>query len=141
MKRLISTPLFLLILSLLWGISCLPDTARGEEPVEPRQGPPPVREAGSNVGTWLADFYRATISAVDGDRCPSVPSCSSYSAEAFRRHGFFMGWMMTVDRLIHEGSEELRVSPRVYTRGGWKIFDPVENNDFWWYPPNRKGHD
>ncbi len=47
---------------------------------------------------------------------------------------------MTVDRLIHEGKEETRVSPVVIFNGKRKILDPLENNDFWWYTPNRK-HD
>jgi len=49
-----------------------------------------------------------------------------------------MGWIMTVDRLIHEGEEEKKVSPVVYHRGRWKIYDPVENNDFWWYTGDKK---
>ena len=141
MNRLIGILLFLLSLSLLSGISYPPETAWGNEPLEPGKGLPPGRESDFNVGMWLATFFRDTISAVDGDRCPSVPSCSSYSVESFRKHGFFLGWMMTVDRLLHEGMEETKVSPSVFTRGGLKIFDPVENNDFWWYRPDRKGHD
>jgi putative component of membrane protein insertase Oxa1/YidC/SpoIIIJ protein YidD len=86
----------------------------------------------SNVGTWLVQFYRNTISKVDGDRCPSEPSCSEYSVQAFKKHGFFIGWVMTVDRLIHEGTEETKVSPVVYSQGKKKIYDPVKNNDFWW---------
>lgn len=85
-----------------------------------------------NIGQWLASFYRDHISPVDGSRCPSMPSCSSYSIQAFQKHGFFKGWIMTVDRLLHEG-EEGRFSPLIYTDGEWKIFDPVENNDFWWF--------
>ena len=87
----------------------------------------------TNVGTRLVGFYRETVSKVDGDRCPSKPSCSEYSLQAFRKHGFFIGWIMTVDRLIHEGTEETKVSPVVYSGGKKKIYDPVENNDFWWY--------
>jgi hypothetical protein len=40
---------------------------------------------------------------------------------------------MTVDRLIHEGREEAAVSGLVIREGRPRIFDPVENNDFWWY--------
>jgi hypothetical protein len=87
----------------------------------------------ANVGSWLVGFYRETVSRVDGDRCPSEPSCSEYSLQAFRKHGFLIGWVMTVDRLIHEGSEETKVSPVVFSQGKKKIYDPVENNDFWWY--------
>ncbi|MCP4579618.1 MAG: membrane protein insertion efficiency factor YidD [Deltaproteobacteria bacterium] len=87
----------------------------------------------NNVGSWLASFFSQHISAVDGDRCPSEPTCSSYSVQAFKKHGLAMGWLMTVDRLIHEG-DEWSVSP-VKNRGGkGKIIDPIENNDFWWYP-------
>jgi hypothetical protein len=52
------------------------------------------------------------------------------------KHGFFLGWMMTVDRLLHEGQEETKVSPVVYYEGKWMLFDPVWNNDFWWYQPD-----
>ena len=89
-------------------------------------------ETDINIGAWFASFFSEHISAVDGDRCPSDPSCSSYSAQAFKKHGFFVGWAMTVDRLIHEGDEG-SVSPVVRRNGRLKILDPVENNDFWWY--------
>ena len=105
------------------------DTASSEE------------EPGLNPGLWLLSLYRDHISPVDGDRCPSIPSCSSYAEQAFKKHGLFIGWMMTVDRLIHEGKEETSVSPFVYSEGKVKIFDPVENNDFWWYPQDRKDHE
>ncbi len=97
--------------------------------------------SGVNPAMWFVSFYRAHISAVDGDRCPSLPSCASYSVNALKKHGFFLGWMMTVDRLIHEGREEVVVSPTVLSEGKWKIYDPVENNDFWWYHPGREYHE
>jgi hypothetical protein len=100
------------------------------EPVKPR-----------GVAQRLLSFYRDNISAVDSNRCPSHPTCSSYSAEAFMKHGFVMGWLMTVDRLIHEGREEAAVSPQVRSDGRWKIYDPVENNDFWWHRPERRVHE
>ena len=140
-KRLIAPFLFFLFLFLLLALIEAPQEACAEDPPEAVHPAQESRESGFNVGLWLISFYRNTISTVDGDRCPSLPSCSSYSAEAFRKHGFFLGWMMTVDRLIHEGKEETKVSPTVLTPGGWKIYDPVENNDFWWYSPDRKGHD
>ena len=93
-----------------------------------------------NIGAWLASFFSKHISAVDGDRCPSEPTCSSYSAQAFRKHGLFVGWVMTVDRLIHEGDEG-RVSPLVRRGDRLKILDPVENNDFWWYSKDEKERD
>lgn len=103
--------------------------------------PPPQEAQGFDPALWLVNLYRNHISPIDGDRCPSVPSCSSYSLQAIQKHGFFMGWMMTVDRLLHEGEEETSVSPVVYSDGQWKIFDPVQNNDFWWYRPATQHED
>jgi len=90
-------------------------------------------ESEKNVGAWFAQVFRDHISRVDGDRCPSIPSCSSYSVMAFKKHGFIVGWLMTVDRLIHEWDEG-SVSPSVYNNGRLHVHDPVENNDFWWFP-------
>ena len=101
---------------------------RDQEPAKPSNS-----GAGKNIGYLLSIFYQNVISPVDGDRCPSLPTCSSYSAEAFKKHGFFIGWLMTVDRLIHEGSEEAKVSPIINQDGKWKLLDPVQNNDFWWF--------
>jgi putative component of membrane protein insertase Oxa1/YidC/SpoIIIJ protein YidD len=119
---------------LMTGALLEPCFSAGAAWAEEPHPPPVVDEKGeTNAGTWLVEFYRDTVSKVDGDRCPSKPSCSEYSLRAFRKHGFFIGWIMTVDRLIHEGSEETKVSPVVYSGGKKKIYDPVENNDFWWY--------
>jgi hypothetical protein len=96
---------------------------------------------GFNPAQWLLSIYRDHISPVNGDRCPSFPSCSSYAEQAMKKHGFFIGWMMTVDRLIHEGKEETSVSPYIKSDGEVLIFDPVENNDFWWYPRHGKDHE
>jgi len=95
---------------------------------------------GLNIGAWLVSIFRDHISRVDGERCPSSPTCSSYSVMAFQKHGFIMGWLMTVDRLIHEPNEG-KVSPIVYVNGRAKILDPVENNDFWWSHQDEQGQD
>jgi putative component of membrane protein insertase Oxa1/YidC/SpoIIIJ protein YidD len=97
-------------------------------------------EPGFNMGAWFVSIFREHISPVDGDRCPSLPSCASYSVEAFKKHGFFIGWVMTVDRLIHEGDEG-SVSLVVYHNGEAKILDPVENNDFWWFSQDGRNQD
>jgi hypothetical protein len=105
-----------------------------------RAGMKELKVEAKNPWAWLVSLFRDHLSAVDGDRCPSAPSCSSYSVQAFNKHGFVMGWLMTVDRLIHEGKEETTVSPLVYIDGRLKIYDPVQNNDFWWeksYENNR----
>jgi uncharacterized protein YneR len=63
------------------------------------------------------------------------PSYSAYSIQAIQKHGFFIGIMMTADRLIHEVNEMDHV-PFVDGRDELRFYDPVENNDFWWYKNN-----
>jgi hypothetical protein len=123
-KRLTST--FLVLGLLILG-------SYGKALAEPAS--PPDETRGFNPALWLVNLYRDHLSPIDGDRCPSFPTCSSYSVQAMEKHGLFLGWMMTVDRLLHEGQEETKVSPVVYYEGKWRIFDPVKNNDFWWYHP------
>lgn len=93
-------------------------------------GTSPEQTHHDNPGLRFATLFRNYISAVDGDRCPSIPTCSAYSAEVFRRYGFFKGWIMTVDRLIHE-ADEGDYSPLVYRGGKIKILDPPESNYIW----------
>jgi hypothetical protein len=137
MKRRFAFVLSLLMfIGFLWNGS--PASAVEKEPqaeTRSRDGSTP------GLADRFISFYRNHISAVDGDRCPSYPTCSSYSAQAFRKHGFVMGWLMTVDRLIHEGKEEAAVSPLIRDGGTWRIYDPVENNDFWWHPPEKRRHE
>lgn len=92
----------------------------------------PGKEDHANAGTSLVRFYQKVISPIDGSDCPMYPSDSRYAVESFQKHGFFMGWIMTVDRLYRCGRDELKRSPTVKVAGQAKCFDPVDNNDFWW---------
>jgi uncharacterized protein len=102
---------------------------------------PPIRtdrELTSEFNPLLSaiHFYREKLnhlSAVKAAECPMYPSCSSYSMQSFEKHGFFVGWAMTCDRLMRCGRDELRLSPEVTIDGQWKCYDPVERNDFWWH--------
>jgi hypothetical protein len=133
--------LFLVFFSLVTALPQGSSEAWGEGFPAKVEAASTTEPSGFNLGSWLVGVYRDNISPIKGYSCPSFPSCSTYSVQAMKKHGFFMGWMMTVDRMIHEGKEETRVSPLVYSEGKWKILDPVENNDFWWYPPDRNDHD
>lgn len=131
----------ILVLGMLFVLTSVPSSCHGDESgfhME-GQGMPQNHVSGSSpgidIGVRLASFFRDYISAVDGDRCPSIPTCSSYSVEAFKKHGFLMGWLMTVDRLIHE-ADEAAFSLLVRRNGRFSIYDPVENNDFWWLSSN-----
>ncbi|HRT27653.1 MAG TPA: membrane protein insertion efficiency factor YidD, partial [Syntrophales bacterium] len=63
------------------------------------------RAAPASLLVAAVKFFRAYISAVDGDRCPMYPTCAAYSIQAFEKHGLIAGYLMTVDRLIHENNE------------------------------------
>jgi len=107
------------------------EEGRWEEPwqKEERQGRAP--SAGERVAENLIRFFINYISPVDGDRCPSYPTCSQYGLEAVRKHGVLAGFVMTCDRLIHE-SDEIRGAPLIKVHDSYRYYDPVENNDFWW---------
>lgn len=84
----------------------------------------------SGFFTSLLTFFSEVISPVDGDRCPSYPTCAAYSKEAYQKHGAFVGTLMTVDRLFHE-ADEYRFSPTVKVYGVHRIYDPVSANEYW----------
>lgn len=85
-----------------------------------------------NLFLFPLHFYRKYISGSYGDRCPMHPSCSKYSLEAFQKHGILMGWIMTCDRLMRCGRDELKLSPPVMSGGKSRTRDSLTNNDFWW---------
>ena len=120
----------------------------GREPFEPwgfngqSAQVQPVRhdQEGISLPTRMAlagiNFFSEYVSRVDGDRCPMYPTCATYSRQAFRKHGFLTGVVMTADRLIHENTE-MEYAPLVKVGTRIRYYDPVSNNDFWWY----KGED
>ena len=86
-----------------------------------------------NPVTASIRMYQKFFSGANGHRCPMTPSCSRYSAEVFRKHGYLMGWIMTSDRLLRCGRDEIRLSETRGSGNNTYSYDPVENNDFWWY--------
>ncbi len=55
-------------------------------------------------------FYQKYLSKKD---CRFIPSCSQYTLEAILKHGFFIGWLLGIYRII-------RCNP--FSKGG---FDKV----------------
>lgn len=78
-------------------------------------------------------FFQDVISPVDGPRCPSYPTCSTYARQSIAAHGALMGWIMTCDRLMRDGRDDNRLLPKVRIGGYDYVNDPVRGNDFWWY--------
>ncbi len=62
---------------------------------------------------WLIGLYRKFISPIKPKCCRFTPTCSAYAIEAFQKRGFFVGFALTVWRI-------LRCNP--FCRGG---YDPV----------------
>ena len=77
-------------------------------------------------------FYQHFLSHLWGQSCAYYPSCSNYALLAIRKHGAVIGTVITFDRLQHEANEA-RTSPQILTGGQIKVYDPLENNDYWWY--------
>ena len=62
---------------------------------------------------WLIGLYRKFISPHKPPCCRFTPTCSAYALEAFSKRGFFVGFILTVWRI-------LRCNP--FSKGG---YDPV----------------
>ena len=75
-------------------------------------------------------FFQKVISPVDGARSNMYPTGSDYARQAFARHGAVLGFLLTAERLLHEGNERL-VAPRIRKHGRWRIYDPLDANDAW----------
>jgi hypothetical protein len=76
-------------------------------------------------------FFSKYVSPVDGDRCFMYPTCAAYSREAFEKHGFWGGILLTADRLMHEGDEKNR-APLIKVGNRLRYLDTLNNNDYWW---------
>jgi len=96
------------------------------------QSPLSIAETDTGPMAYPLKFFRNTISRADGHRCPMHPSCSEYSAQAFQKHGFIIGWIMTSDRLLRCGRDEKKLSENIIIGDQVRTFDPLHNNDFWW---------
>ncbi|MEW6672050.1 MAG: membrane protein insertion efficiency factor YidD [Thermodesulfobacteriota bacterium] len=115
-------------------VLCQTGFAGAQDALPPPVGDVPrtVRANESNPVLNPLRFITDIISRADGDRCPMFPTCSQYSAQAIQKHGFLKGWIMTSDRLMRCGRDELRLSDTVMIDGRKRSYDPVDNNDFWW---------
>lgn len=100
--------------------------------------PPDKKEPNLHPASIPIRLYQRVISPIDSGRCHMSPSCSSYSLDAFERHGLLVGWVMTCDRLIRCGGDEFAVSGSRELNGKHYCNDTVDNNDFWWYTKEEK---
>ena len=82
------------------------------------------------IALHLISFFSRYISPADGPRSPSYPTGSAYGKNVLKKHGFFLGIILTADRLIHESDAPL--GPIIFHHGKKRFYDPVESNTFWW---------
>lgn len=75
-------------------------------------------------------LYQKILSRSDGDRCPMYPSCSAYAKQAFNTHGPVKGWILTSDRLLRCGHDEIELSGQKQINGKYLTPDPLDKNDF-----------
>lgn len=77
--------------------------------------------------TSLLAVYRDFVSPVDGAKCPSFPTCSTYAVAAVNKHGPLGGAVLTAARLVSE-ADEAAFSRWVYIGGEPKVWYPVEES-------------
>jgi len=100
----------------------------------PAHDPDPSEDGPGQASSLFAfpiTFYQKIISPAVGNRCRMSPSCSAYSKEAFQTHGFFLGWIMTCDRLMRCGRNETDLSPQIRAPEGSLTLDPLSQNNSW----------
>jgi putative component of membrane protein insertase Oxa1/YidC/SpoIIIJ protein YidD len=93
---------------------------------------PTAEEKSGQALLFPVKLFQQFISGADGDRCPMVPSCSAYCVHATKKHGPIIGFVMTCDRLLRCGRDEVRLSPPIVHGDAVYSHDSVDNNDFWW---------
>lgn len=54
----------------------------------------------SKIAIYLIKFYRKYISPLSQPTCRFSPTCSTYSLEAYKKFGFFLGTYLTIKRLL-----------------------------------------
>ncbi|MGN0594230.1 MAG: membrane protein insertion efficiency factor YidD [Hominimerdicola sp.] len=53
-----------------------------------------------HLAILLIEFYRKFISPLFPARCKYYPSCSAYALQAFKKHGFFKGFILSGWRIL-----------------------------------------
>ena len=94
--------------------------------VEPLSQPNPLQ----GFGLIAIRSFQLLLSPLDGPRSPSYPTGSAYGMKAVEKEGFFLGSILTADRLFHEADQPLGPMIRLY--GHDRYFDPLQANLYWW---------
>ena len=130
MKTIISTILLLFSLHITFcfaanPMNAPPSTLPSKKPVK-RYETSPVKILMSG----MIGFYSSYISPADGARSPSYPTGSAYGKQVVKKYGFFPGFFLIADRLLHES--DVNLGPVITIYGRDRYYDPVEYNTYWW---------
>lgn len=101
------------------------------EPCHPSSSPLSSTNYLSDLFQGAFILYSRFLHPAVSRGCPSFPSCSRYMAEAVREFGSVAGLILGLERLLHE-TGELDAGRIIMTPEGPRVFDPIENNTFWW---------
>lgn len=115
-----------------WSQSGLaPADLKGSEAAGAHSGEHSTDQSGG-LGDFAFSLYSNHLTKIDGVRCEHRPTCSYYTVLAVRRHGYVVGSMLAIDRLLRSSrSSSLRYLPIYKVEDGRTYFyDPVSNNDF-----------
>lgn len=121
-----------LFFTLIFFVFCVPVWAEEHTSIETKLKIKKSKtEDSTNPALYPVYFFRKYISSADQDRCPMHPTCSTYCIKAVKKHGPVLGWIMTCDRLMRCGRDEVKLSPSIRIEGKKRCSDPLSNNDFW----------
>ena len=99
----------------------------------PHAGSAPIaRAANDGLIDFVFSGYARYLTKVDGPRCEHRPTCSRYAYLAVKRHGYVVGSLLAIDRLLRSNRSSALRSLEIYKieAGTRYYFDPVGNNDF-----------
>lgn len=93
----------------------------------------PTSTARDGLVDFVFDAYSGYLTKIDGARCEHRPTCSKYAYLSIKRHGYVVGSLLTIDRLLRGRRSSVLRELEIYKveDGARYHYDPVENNDFY----------
>jgi uncharacterized protein len=73
---------------------------------------------------WLIALHQNFLTNVDGPRSHFIPCSSTFMKQAIKKHGFFHGSLLGLDRLMRENKDPW-IYKTIQKNGDWIKSDPV----------------
>jgi putative component of membrane protein insertase Oxa1/YidC/SpoIIIJ protein YidD len=101
-----------------------------EEEVKKDKSDPYALKASPYISIfWHMKLMKLTYSKSEGT-CTFIPPCSEYTKQAILKHGLLIGLVMGFERIMRYHSDYATYD-LVKTKSGYKFFDTLGMNDFW----------